>query len=93
MNAPLAPSRLDAWLRVLAALVGTLPAALFASASLARFPPLSEDARFALGFTLAIPLWITAMCFAFLARSGTRAWGVCLGVTAILAALVYGIPQ
>jgi hypothetical protein len=85
--------RLDAWLRVLAALAGTLPVALLASAALARFLPLSEDTRFAIGFTAAIPLWITAMCFAFLARSGERAWAVCIAATVLLAALSYGVPQ
>jgi hypothetical protein len=86
-------SRADAWLRVLAALAGTLPVALLASACLARFLPLSEDTRFAIGFTAVIPLWVTAMCFTFLARSGTRAWGACIGSSLLFAALVYGVPQ
>ena len=46
-----------------------------------------------LGFTLAIPLWLTAMCLAFVARSGTRAWAVCLATAALFATLVYGVPQ
>lgn len=93
MTARLVSPRLDAWLRILAALAGTLPLALLASAALARFLPLSEDTRFAIGFTLAIPLWITAMCFTFLARSGARAWGLCIAAGALFAALAYGIPQ
>jgi hypothetical protein len=85
--------RLDAWLRVLASIAGTLPVALLASLCLARFLPLSEDARFALGYTAAIPLWIAAMCVAFLARSGARAWAACLAASALLAAVVYGVPR
>jgi hypothetical protein len=93
VSASVSCSNLDVCLRVLAALAGTLPLALFASAALARFLPLSEDTRFAIGFTLAIPLWITAMSFAFLARSAARAWAACLTATAVFAALVYGVPQ
>lgn len=92
MNAQLMSPRVDAWLRSLAALVGTLPAALFGSVALARFLPLSDDTRFAIGFSLVIPLWVTAMCLAFLATNGARAWRVCLGVTAFFVALVYGVP-
>jgi hypothetical protein len=77
---------------VLAAIAGTLPVAVLASVCIARFAPMSEDARFALGFTAVIPLWVTAMCFAFLARSGARAWAVCLATTGLLAGLVYGVP-
>jgi hypothetical protein len=83
----------DAVLRIVAALAGTLPLAVFASVCLARFLPFAESARFTLGFMLAIPLWITSMCFVFLARSGARALGVCLGVSAALAALALGVPQ
>jgi len=91
VTAALARSRLDVWLRILAAILGTLPVALLGSACLARFLPLSEDARFAIGLTAAIPLWITGMCFAYLARSGARAWLVCLLTCAAMAVVVYGI--
>lgn len=86
-------TRVDVSLRVLAALLGTLPVALLASAALARFLPLSEDARFAVGFTAAIPLWIAGMCFGFLARSGTKACGACLLASGLLGALVYYVPR
>jgi hypothetical protein len=86
-------ARLDTGFRVLAALFGTLPPAVLAGVCLARFLPLSEDARFALGFTATLPLWITAMCCAFLARSGARAFAVCLGAAGVLACLVYGVPR
>lgn len=83
--------RLDRALLVLAVTVGTLPIALFGSAAAARFLPLSEDARFATAFALAIPLWVAAMLGALLARSGARALAVCIGVSCALAALVLGI--
>lgn len=82
-----------ATLRVLAALVGTLPVATLASACLARLLPLEEPARFTVGFTLAIPAWVAAMCVVFLARSAQRAWGVCAGAALLLGALAYGVPQ
>jgi hypothetical protein len=78
---------------VFAATVGTLPLALLTSAALARFLPLSADARFASGFGLVIPLWVVAMCGVLLVRSGTRALLVCTGATALLAVLVFGISH
>jgi hypothetical protein len=87
------PGRLDAMLRVLAALVGTLPLAVLTSVCLARLWPLAEATRLALGFTLAIPLWMAAMSFAFLARSGWRAGSLCLATTLLLGLLTYGVPQ
>ncbi|WP_437967004.1 hypothetical protein WMF04_46890 [Sorangium sp. So ce260] len=86
-------ARLDATLRQLAALVGTLPVAVLASACVARFAPLSGDTRSVLGFALVAPLWVTAMCVAFLARSAARAWAVCAALSAVLFALAYGVPQ
>ncbi|WP_437528323.1 hypothetical protein WME79_44770 [Sorangium sp. So ce726] len=86
-------ARLDSALRVLAALVGTLPLAVLASVCLARFAPLAEDTRSALGFSLVVPLWLAAMCFAFLTRSAARAWGACAALGALLLALAYVVPQ
>jgi hypothetical protein len=83
--------RLDRALLVLAITLGTLPIALFGSAAAARFLPLSDDARFATAFALAIPLWVAAMLVALLAKSGSRALGVCIGVSCALAALVLGV--
>ncbi|WP_437599048.1 hypothetical protein [Sorangium sp. So ce590] len=86
-------ARRDATLRQLAALVGTLPVAILASACVARFAPLPGDTPGVLGFALVVPLWVTAMCGAFLARSATRAWGVCAALSAVLFVLTYGVPQ
>lgn len=92
MNASSQLERADATLRICAATLGTLPVALFASACLARFLPVSADARFAIGFTIAIPLWVGAMCLGFLARNGARAWGMCIVASVAMGALVYGLP-
>lgn len=85
--------RLDAWLRSLVALAGTIPVAVLTSVGLARFLPLSEDARFAFGYTALLPLWLGATCAGFLARSSARSFAVCLGVTGLLALVVYGVPR
>ena len=81
-------SRWNAAARTSAALVGTLPDALLASLVLCRFLPLREDRRFAIGFLLAVPLWITGICTVALARSGAFAWLACAIVGALLGLLV-----
>jgi hypothetical protein len=81
--------RLDTTLLVLATTLGALPVALLASALCARFLPLSADARFAVGFGLAIPIWVTVMCFTLLSRTGARALTTCLGLGALLAVLLF----
>jgi hypothetical protein len=86
-------SRVDALLLLLASLAGTLPPAVLAAICLARLLPLHEDTRFTLGFMLAIPLWVTAICVVCLARTATRAWAVCLAASAALAALAVGLPS
>ncbi|WP_437293218.1 hypothetical protein [Sorangium sp. So ce426] len=85
-------ARLDGTLRVLAALIGTLPLAVLGGVCLARFAPLAEATRSALGFALVVPLWLAAMCVAFLARSAARAWSVCAAIGAVLLALAYAVP-
>ena len=71
--------------------LGTLPVALLASAAIARFLPLSADARYAAGFGLAIPIWQLCMCLALLARRAATVLGACAALSALLAALVFGI--
>ncbi|MEY2931395.1 MAG: hypothetical protein RL033_2144 [Pseudomonadota bacterium] len=85
------PTRLDRLLLVAAVILGTLPIALLTSAALARYLPLSDDARFAVGFVVVIPLWVTAMCIALLAKTGLRAFVWCLGTSVVLSALVLPI--
>jgi len=93
MASPSTGSSFDSGALVLAATLGTLPIALLGSAALARFLPLSAEARFATGFGLAIPLWVAAMCVALLARCGRRALYVCLVASAALAAVVFGVAH
>lgn len=83
-------SRLDAALRVVAALLGTLPLAALVSVCLARHLPLSRDAAFAIAYVALIPTWITAMCLAFLARSGLRCLLLCAALSGLLAAVALG---
>lgn len=85
------PSRWNTIACTLAALFGTLPVALFAAAAIGRFLPLSADARFALAFLLVIPLWIAAMCVAFLTKNGARAWACCITLSVLLGTLVYAL--
>ena len=79
--------------RVLAAILGTLPLGLFAAAALARFLPASEPIAFAVGYSLMLPIWLAAMCWIALARSGRRAWLLCALSAAVAAALVLTIPH
>lgn len=74
--------------RNLAALAGTLPPALLASVAIAVHAPLARDLRFALGYGLALPLWVAGMCLVFPIRSPARAWLPCLAATALLSLLV-----
>ena len=86
------PPRWELALRISAATLGTATVSLLVSICLARFLPLAAEARFALGFTLAIPIWIGAMCLGFLARDGVRAWLWCAGLGLALGGLAFGIP-
>lgn len=80
-------------LHTLAAVLGTLPPAVLVSACLARFLPLTEASRFAMGFTLAIPLWVTAMCVTFLARRILRAWLWCGALGLVFGVFLYRLPN
>ncbi len=73
---------------VILALFGTLPGSLLACVALTRFAPLSLDDAFAIGFLIVIPLWVTAMYFAFLAKSAGRLLAACVLVTAVFGALL-----
>ena len=84
---------LERSLFVLSVTLGTLPVALLASAAVARFLPSSEDTRFAAAFALAIPLWVSTMSVALLARRGTTVLGVCATLCLLLAALVFGVGR
>lgn len=79
--------------RVLAALIGTLPASIFTAAAIARFAPAEEPTRLALGYALALPIWIAAMCLVALVRSGRRAWLLCAVAAAVAGALALAVPH
>ena len=86
------PGRLSAWLRVVGALVATLPAAVLATVCVGRWLPGDAEFRLMLGLTLAIPLWVFAMCSAFLARAGGRVWLWCGAAALVFGGLAYGVP-
>lgn len=77
-------------LRVSGALLATLPVAVLAAVCLARWLPGDAEFRLMLGLTLAIPLWVLAMCQAFLAQSGVRVWLWCAAAAVVLGAIGYG---
>lgn len=54
---------------------------------LARLLPLSPYAAFAIAYMALVPIWIAAMCVAFLARSGLRSFAICLVLSVLLGAL------
>lgn len=81
--------RVESWLRVSAALLGTFLVALPATICLARFLPVAQDTRLAVAFGVAIPGWVALMCVAFAAKSGYRVWGACLALAAVFAAPAY----
>ena len=72
-------------LRTLVSSLGTLPAAWLVGAALALYWPGEESVRHAVGFVLTLPLWVAAMCVAFLDR---RAWRAGLAAL-VIAALAY----
>jgi len=76
----------EVFLRNAAALLGTAPVALLFGVCLAQALPLAPGKRFTLAFLLVLPLWVTAMCVAFVARSAARAWLVCGLLTLALTA-------
>jgi hypothetical protein len=80
----------DAALRVSAALVGTLPPSVLLTCVAAAHLPISRGAALATGILAAIPLWIAAMCLAFIARHGWLVWIVCVAATA---ALAWAVPD
>lgn len=79
-------------LRVAGAIVATLPVAVLASVCLATCVPGDVELRLMLGVSLAIPLWIFAMCAAFLAREAGRIWLWCGAASLILGVISYGVP-
>ncbi|HVK73946.1 MAG TPA: hypothetical protein VM734_11535 [Kofleriaceae bacterium] len=78
----------DGGLRTLGALVGTFPVAMLVAAALAAYLPLPAEVRFPIGGLLVVPLWVAAMCAAFLTPRGWQVWLAILALVALLAVLV-----
>ncbi len=66
--------------KTLAALFGAPLAALAVGAALTRLVPGSEAVAFAWGVHSVLPLWAFFACVLPLAKSGRRAWLVCLAL-------------
>jgi hypothetical protein len=83
MSARSSPGRA---LTLVAALVGTLPLALYAPLLLAQKLPASDEARAALALFLPVPLYVVSACVVMRLRA-PQAWAACvvLGVAAALA--------
>lgn len=73
--------------RTLAATLGTIPVALALGIALACALPLPTSLSLTVGSYSVFPIWVTAACFSFLARSARRAW-LSLLWTLLLAALI-----
>ena len=71
--------------RTLAALVGSLPAALLLGIALAAALPVRLELRYLIGSYSVVPLWAALACSVFLARNARRAW-LGLALTCALAA-------
>jgi hypothetical protein len=74
----------DVFLRLSAALLGTLPVALYASLALATYLPVSDAVRAVIGFYAPLPLYALFACLVARAHAGARAWLVCVGAAALL---------
>jgi hypothetical protein len=85
-------SGLDVFLRLSAALVGTVPSAWCAGLALARWLPASDQARIAAGYFAPLPLYVVLACLAARARTGWRAWGACLLSGVLLALALIAAP-
>jgi hypothetical protein len=73
--------------RALVSILGTLPPAWLAAAALARLLPLEASVGLSVGFVLALPFWVLAMCLALLDQ---RVWRAGLA-SAVVTAATYGV--
>ncbi|WP_103020741.1 hypothetical protein [Salinibacter altiplanensis] len=46
--------------------------------------PVGQDVAVATGVLIGFPVWVGAMCYAVLARTALRAWGILLGIAFVL---------
>ena len=82
-------SRADAVLRVLGALVGSLPVAVLLAGFLASYLPLSGAYTFPAAMLLLAPIWVGVMCACFLARRG---WLVWVALAVVFVGLRFAVP-
>lgn len=71
------------WLRITAAIIGALIAAVLISMLLAIYLPMPTNNRLALSGILVVPIWVGLSFVCILSKSGWRAWGYCLTISAL----------
>jgi hypothetical protein len=79
--------------RTIAATLGGLAFAIAASVCLVVAVPDPRGLGLALGVVSLIPIWTTAMCLGFLARSPWKPWLVYLAAAAVLGAVAWLIRR
>ena len=77
-------NRVDAALRLTAALIPTAVIALHVSVLAARWLPCTDGARFCVAYYLPLPLWLVLACAVARTRRGGRAWLGCASLAAAL---------
>ncbi len=77
-------TRTEAWGKTAAVFVAGLACYLAFSAFCGVCLPIGQNAAITVGVLGGFPVWVGAMCYAMLARSARRAWGVLLGIALIL---------
>lgn len=74
----------DRFLRLTAGAIACADLALSLSLAITRWLPVGDEARWALGTFLPLPLWVTLACVVARAGSGARAWAMCGGAIVLV---------
>lgn len=74
----------EAWGRSSAALLASTVLYLSFCVTCVTGGPVEQDVGLAIGVLAGFPVWVGAACYAVLARTPARAWGVLLGISLLL---------
>lgn len=74
----------EAWGKTMAMVVAGLLCYLAFSAFCGVCLPVGQNTAIVVGVLGGFPVWVGGMCYAMLARSVWRAWGVLLGLSLVL---------
>jgi hypothetical protein len=75
----------EAWGKTSAALLGSTALYLAFCVVCVTALPVGPQGGMALGIVAGFPVWVGGVCYAVLARSVARAWGVLIGAAGLLA--------